>query len=316
QAKRNLPFSTEKIKWLLETAEQRIGERAYDPAYAVRENDEAYQRNWAEWDREYAGRYIAIFRGQVVDSDLVKPKLVERIINAQRGGALFRAYIVKVGNSGSKARLHNTTLQGKMHRGIEGDFTETPETDRQLIGWMTFRRELPRLLQQAPNHWVAFHGEHQVALGASKRETYEQFRKFCDVAGCTELAEDPRFSRNDSRVRHRETLVPILSAIIKQRSRDDWVTSLEAAGVPCGPINTIEQVFDDPQVKHRGMKFDMPHPLAGQVPLVANPMRLSGTPVEYRKAPPTLGEDTDAVMSRVLGLSTEKIGSLRKSKIL
>jgi formyl-CoA transferase len=143
-----------------------------------------------------------------------------------------------------------------------------------------------------------------------------QFRKFCEVAGCAELAEDPRFSRNDSRVRQRETLVPLLAAIIKKRKRDDWVSSLEAAGVPCGPINNTDQVFEDPQVRHRGMKFDMPHPLGGSVPLVASPMRLSGTPVEYRSAPPTLGQHTDSVLCDVLEWDAAKIAALRADGIV
>jgi len=143
-----------------------------------------------------------------------------------------------------------------------------------------------------------------------------QFRKFCEVAGCPGLAEDPRFSRNDSRVRQREILVPMLAAIIKKRKRDDWVSSLEAAGVPCGPINNTDQVFEDPQVKHRGMKFEMPHLLAGSVPLVASPMRLSGTPVEYRRAPPTLGQDTDAVLAELLEWDAAKIAMLRAAGIV
>ena len=143
-----------------------------------------------------------------------------------------------------------------------------------------------------------------------------QFRKFCEVAGCAELATDSRFERNDARVRHRNTLVPLLAAIIKKRGRDDWVASLESAGVPCGPINTIDQVFEDPQVKHRGMKFEMPHPAAGSVPLVASPMRLSGTPVTYRNAPPMLGQDTDTVLSRVLNMDEAGIAALRARGIL
>jgi len=143
-----------------------------------------------------------------------------------------------------------------------------------------------------------------------------QYRKFCDVAGRPDLAADARFATNDSRVRQREVLVPMLGALIRERSRDDWVTSLEAAGVPCGPINNIDQVFDDPQVMHRGLKFDMPHPLAGKVPLVANPIRLSATPVEYHRAPPTLGQHTAEILSRVLGMNAERIDALRRDKII
>ena len=143
-----------------------------------------------------------------------------------------------------------------------------------------------------------------------------QFRKFCEVAGCAQLIDDARFARNDARVRNRETLVPLLAQTIKKRERDDWITSLEAAGVPCGPINTIDQVFDDPQVRHRGMKFEMPHRLAGSVPLVASPMRLSATPVEYHRPPPTLGQDTDSVLAQVLGMDLTAIAALRTQGII
>ncbi|MSQ52576.1 MAG: CoA transferase [Betaproteobacteria bacterium] len=143
-----------------------------------------------------------------------------------------------------------------------------------------------------------------------------QFRKFCEVAGCAELIGDARFSRNDARVRHRETLVPLLAQIIKKRERDDWVTSLESVGVPCGPINNIDQVFEDPQVRHRGMKFEMRHPLSGSVPLVASPMRLSGTPVEYQRPPPTLGQDTDSVLAQLLGMDSRSIAALRAQGII
>ena len=134
--------------------------------------------------------------------------------------------------------------------------------------------------------------------------------------GRTAAVRQRRFARNDARVRNRETLVPLLAQTIKKRERDDWITSLEAAGVPCGPINTIDQVFDDPQVRHRGMKFEMPHRLAGSVPLVASPMRLSATPVEYHRPPPTLGQDTDSVLAQVLGMDLTAIAALRTQGII
>ena len=143
-----------------------------------------------------------------------------------------------------------------------------------------------------------------------------QFQKFCEVAACTDLSADPRFAANDGRVRHRDTLVPMLADIINKRARDDWVASLEAAGVPCGPINNLDQVFADPQVQYRGMKFDMPHPGAGKVPLVASPMRLSETPVQYRRAPPLLGQDTEAVLAQLLGMDPARIAALRKQRII
>jgi len=143
-----------------------------------------------------------------------------------------------------------------------------------------------------------------------------QFRKFCEVGGCLQFATDERFATNDARVRNREQLVPMLAGIIAGRRRDDWVASLEAAGVPCGPINTIAQAFDDPQVRHRGMRVEVPHPLAGKAALVANPIRLSKTPVEYSAAPPTLGQHTDQILAELIGMTSDDIGTLRERHII
>jgi crotonobetainyl-CoA:carnitine CoA-transferase CaiB-like acyl-CoA transferase len=137
-----------------------------------------------------------------------------------------------------------------------------------------------------------------------------QFAKFCAIAGRPELAQDERFARNAGRVSHRATLVPLLAAVMKQRSRRDWLEALEAAHVPCGPINDLAEVFADPHVRSRGMTVDVPHPLAGSVRLVASPIKLSATPVRYRSAPPLLGADTEAVL-RELGLAAAEIEELR-----
>ncbi|MDQ2929137.1 MAG: CoA transferase [Pseudomonadota bacterium] len=138
-----------------------------------------------------------------------------------------------------------------------------------------------------------------------------QFARFCAVAGCTELAADERFARNAGRVRHRSVLVPLLSARLRLRRRSDWLAALEAAKVPCGPINDLAEVFADPQVRERAMTVEMPHPLAGTVKLVASPMKLAATPVRYRLAPPLLGSDTDAVLAE-LGFDEAAIAALRR----
>ena len=138
-----------------------------------------------------------------------------------------------------------------------------------------------------------------------------QFARFCAVAGCAELAADPRFARNAGRVRHRVTLVPLLAARLKLRPRAAWLADLEAAKVPCGPINDLAEVFADPQVRERAMTVEMPHPLAGTVRMVASPIKLAATPVRYRRAPPLLGEDTDAVLAE-LGLDAAAIAGLRE----
>jgi crotonobetainyl-CoA:carnitine CoA-transferase CaiB-like acyl-CoA transferase len=137
-----------------------------------------------------------------------------------------------------------------------------------------------------------------------------QFAKFCDVTGRAEIALDPRFTRNADRVRHRAELVPLLAALMKTRTRRDWLASLEAAKVPCGPINDLADVFADPQVQARQMTVRMPHPTAGQVDLVASPIKLSATPVQYRLAPPLLGEHTDQVLVE-LGVHATEIAQLR-----
>ncbi|WP_374400116.1 CaiB/BaiF CoA transferase family protein [Niveibacterium sp.] len=127
-----------------------------------------------------------------------------------------------------------------------------------------------------------------------------QFARFCKEAS-TDWAQDERFATNAARVKHRDTLIAAMHEVTRTRSTAAWVAALESAAVPCGPINDIGQVFDDPQVQHRGMRIDLPHPSAGQVPLVANPIHLSETPVAYRSAPPPLGADTRAVLAEMLG---------------
>ncbi|MBP5989557.1 MAG: CoA transferase [Piscinibacter sp.] len=142
-----------------------------------------------------------------------------------------------------------------------------------------------------------------------------QFAKFCEVAGRAELSLDARFARNADRVRHRAVLVPLLAELMRTRTKADWLAALEAAKVPCGPINDLAEVFADPQVRARGMTVDLPHPLADHVRLVASPMKFSATPVQYRRPPPLLGEHTDEVL-REAGLAGEEIAALRAAGVL
>jgi crotonobetainyl-CoA:carnitine CoA-transferase CaiB-like acyl-CoA transferase len=123
-----------------------------------------------------------------------------------------------------------------------------------------------------------------------------QFASFCEVASEPQWAMDPRFATNAGRVEHRQVLVPMLRKLTVQRTTAEWIELLERANVPCGPINTLEQVFADPQVQARELRVELPHPVLGTVPSVASPLRLSKTPVMYRCAPPMLGADTDAVL--------------------
>ena len=137
------------------------------------------------------------------------------------------------------------------------------------------------------------------------------YRKFCEAAGCGALAEDPRFATNGKRVENRAELSRLLADIFRQRGTKEWVALLDAAGVPNGPINDIAQVFAEPQVKARGIRIELEHTAGGKLPMVASPMRFSDTPLEYRLAPPLLGEHTEQVLSGLLGKSDAEIAALR-----
>lgn len=141
-----------------------------------------------------------------------------------------------------------------------------------------------------------------------------QFRNYCGVIGLPELSADPRFSTNPQRVKNREELVPLLAERMATGERDHWLVALESVGVPAGPINTLDQVYEDPHVLARGMKRELPHPAAGKVPMAASPLKFSGSPVEYRRPPPMLGEHTAQVLSERLGLSAEEIEALAQSR--
>ncbi|MFG0630645.1 CaiB/BaiF CoA transferase family protein [Pseudomonas sp. xss_2] len=143
-----------------------------------------------------------------------------------------------------------------------------------------------------------------------------QFRKFAEVAGQPQWADDPRFATNKLRVANRAELIPLIRQATVFKTTAQWVSELEQAGVPCGPINDLAQMFQDPQVLARGLAVSIAHPLAGSVPQVASPIRLSETPVEYRQAPPLLGEHTEAVLEEVLGLDGEAVQQLRGAGVL
>jgi crotonobetainyl-CoA:carnitine CoA-transferase CaiB-like acyl-CoA transferase len=128
-----------------------------------------------------------------------------------------------------------------------------------------------------------------------------QFARLCEAVGRAEWAADPRFATNPQRVANRRELIALLRQATVMRTTREWIALLEQAGVPCGPINRIDQVFDDAQVQARGMRIEMPHPLAEKVALVANPIRFGASPVTYRNAPPTLGQHTDEVLRDWLG---------------
>jgi crotonobetainyl-CoA:carnitine CoA-transferase CaiB-like acyl-CoA transferase len=143
-----------------------------------------------------------------------------------------------------------------------------------------------------------------------------QFRKFAEVAGQPQWADDPRFVTNKLRVANRAVLIPLIRQATVFKTTAEWVLQLEQAGVPCGPINDLAQMFEDPQVKARGLAIELPHALAGMVPQVASPIRLSETPVEYRNAPPLLGEHTLQVLQRVLGLDAGAVAAFKEAGVL
>ena len=143
-----------------------------------------------------------------------------------------------------------------------------------------------------------------------------QFAKFCAVAGMPEWAADERFARNVDRVRQRATLVPLIERVVATRRQRDWLAALEAAGVPCGPINKLDAVFADPQVVARGMRIDLPHALAGSVPQVGPPLRMSGTPLAPDTPPPLLAEHTERVLREHLGLDAATIARLAAAGVI
>jgi crotonobetainyl-CoA:carnitine CoA-transferase CaiB-like acyl-CoA transferase len=138
-----------------------------------------------------------------------------------------------------------------------------------------------------------------------------QFAGFCRVLGVPEWASDPRFSTNRQRVGHRDLLVGMISERLVLRPAAEWLAGLEREGVPCGPINDLDQVFSDPQVVHRRMRVSAPHAAAGEVTMVANPIKFSATPIVHDRAPPLLGEHTEEVLRDLLGLAAEEIAALR-----
>jgi crotonobetainyl-CoA:carnitine CoA-transferase CaiB-like acyl-CoA transferase len=142
-----------------------------------------------------------------------------------------------------------------------------------------------------------------------------QFARFCEIAGHPEWAGDERFASNAARVKHRTALIPLLRQSTVMRTTAEWIAVLENAAVPCGPINDLAAVFADPQVQARGMRIDMAHALGGSTPQVANPIHLSATPIEYRSAPPTLGQHSDAIL-RALGRSKAEISTLRETGVI
>jgi crotonobetainyl-CoA:carnitine CoA-transferase CaiB-like acyl-CoA transferase len=143
-----------------------------------------------------------------------------------------------------------------------------------------------------------------------------QFAKFCAAAGIPEVASDPRFIDNAARLANRDACSAALAPALKKKTTAEWIALLESIGVPGGPINRLDEVHADPQVRHRGLKIELPHPLSGTVPLVANPIKYSRTPLRYNTPPPLLGEHTAEVLTGLLGMSDAELEALRAKKII
>jgi len=145
-----------------------------------------------------------------------------------------------------------------------------------------------------------------------------QFCKFCEFAEAPELTDDSRFKTNTDRVQNRNILVALITDLTQQHTTQYWLDGLEKSHVPCGPVNTIKDVFDDPQIQHREMEISMPHPLSGkgEVSLIGSPVKMSETPVSYRDAPPTLGQHTDEILEEILGMDEDERRVLAMKKVV
>ncbi|SDE29457.1 Crotonobetainyl-CoA:carnitine CoA-transferase CaiB [Rhodospira trueperi] len=231
---------------------------------------------------------------------------------------------VKVGNANADqltGMYAAVAILAALHRRAEtgrGQHIDANLLDSQ-IAWLTYQAQNWLVSGEAPKRhgnahpnivpydtFPAADGHLILAVGNDR-----QFRRFCEVAGRPEMADDPRFVTNADRIAHREALTAILRPLIATRSRDDWLAELEAVGVPSGPVNSIPDVFADPHVQSRGMTVDMARPDSDDpLTLIANPLRFSETPATYRRPPPSVGGDTASVLDE-LGVSREEQAALR-----
>lgn len=143
-----------------------------------------------------------------------------------------------------------------------------------------------------------------------------QFKHFVTAGGQAHLAENPLYLSNPLRVENRKSLIPLLEEMTRQKTKAEWIALLEAANVPCGPINNFQEVFENEQVKARGVQIDVPHPTAGSMKLVASPMRLSKTPVDVRLAPPLLGQHTNEILREQLKMDDASIIVLQEKGVI
>lgn len=225
--------------------------------------------------------------------------------------------------AGQNAIIAILAALGARERTGEGQYIDIALFDSQL-GWLAnvassflISRDLPKRYGNAhPNIvpyqvFAASDGWFALAVGNDK-----QFAHLCELVGRPELGSDERFATNAARVNNREELIALLKSIFSLRSVDEWLSMLEAAGIPCGPINTLDKVFAGPQVAAREMLVTMEHPTIGDLPLVGSPLSFSGTPVEYKLPPPLLGQHTREILREILGYSEEEIESLKANGVI
>ena len=188
----------------------------------------------------------------------------------------------------------------------------------QGAGYLVSREVPPRRGNEHPTivPYSTFPASDQSFIIAAGNDN--QFSRMCQVIGADELATDPRFEKNKDRVLNRRVLIPLIEDYTRKQTSTHWLAAMEEAGVPCGPVNDLEQTFSDPQIQHRQMSINMPHRSNADkgVSLIGNPLNFSETPVQYKKAPPIRAEDTREILSKHLGLSDEKLNELEANGII
>ena len=191
--------------------------------------------------------------------------------------------------------------------------TTVATTTNQALNYLASEVVPPRLGNEHPNiapYQVFPTADGDVVIACGNQAQWE---RLCDVIEHPELTSDPRFLTNAERLANRAELVSVLNPVLSAKPKSHWLPLLEQATISCGPINNLQEVFEDEQVQARGMMLEMPHPALGDKPvrLLSSPMKFSGTPVSYRHAPPMLGQHTEQVLGELLGKDNDEINQLK-----
>lgn len=193
-----------------------------------------------------------------------------------------------------------------------------------MVAWLVNAGQNYLVSGQVPERWGNAHPNIVPYQAFKAKDAYfivaigndAQFRKLCEIIGRPELAEDPRYITNADRVKNRAELINTLAVVFETRESEEWIEASLEAGLPCGPINTLDRVFKDPQVLHREMVVEVNHPSVGKVRLAGNPIKLSESPAMIKAHPPLLGEHTEEVLASLLGLKGEEIEGLRREGVI